>query len=160
MTLRECFNKAYDTNLTGAHVVTYTFVPLLLKSSDPRLLFVAGLSMLTQAAEKYFPTPPLPAGWPKNVNFETIAYRCTKTALSMLMLDWNYKLKADGVKVWSVSPGLLLTDLGGGGYVREMLKERGAGPASEGGAIMKSVVEGEWDAYVGKIVSKDGIVPW
>lgn len=160
MSLRECFNKAYDVNVTGAHIVTYTFVPLLLKSSDPRLLFVAGLSMLTQAAEKYFPTPPLPAGWPKKVDFETIGYRCSKTALSILMLDWNHKLKADGIKVWSVNPGLLLTNLGGGGKALEMIRARGGGPASEGGAVLRSVVEGERDADVGKIVSKDGLTPW
>lgn len=148
--------------MTGAHIVTYTFIPLLLKSSDPRLLFVAGLSMLTQAAEQFFPTPSLPAGWPKRVDFETIGYRCSKTALSILMLDWNHKLKADGVKVWSVFPGMLLTNLGGGdSKLLEMVKKMGAGPASEGGAILKSVVEGERDADVGKIVSKDGgIIAW
>lgn len=69
-------------------------MPLLLKSSDPRLIFVAGLSQVTQAAEKYFPTPAQPAGWPKKVDFETIGYRCSKTALTMLMLDWNHKLQA------------------------------------------------------------------
>lgn len=31
----------------------------------------------------------------------------------MLMLDWNHKLKADGVKVWGCGPGMLSTDLGG-----------------------------------------------
>lgn len=30
----------------------------------------------------------------------------------MLMLDWNHKLKADGVKVWGVGPGFLATGLG------------------------------------------------
>lgn len=27
----------------------------------------------------------------------------------MLMLDWNHKLKADGVKVWALGPGMLAT---------------------------------------------------
>lgn len=89
------------------------FMPLLLKSDDPRLIFVAGLSHITQAAEKYFPTPDQPAGWPKPpLDFETIGYRCSKVALNMLMLDWNHKLKADGVKVWGVGPGFLATGLG------------------------------------------------
>lgn len=75
-------------NLAGTHVLTYTFMPLLLQSAEPRLIFVAGLSHLRQAAEKYFPTPPQPAGWPKkDIDFETIGYRCSKTALNMLMLD-------------------------------------------------------------------------
>lgn len=57
-------------------------MPLLLKSSDPRLIFVAGLANITLAAQKYFPTPPQPAGWPKKIHFETIGYRSSKVALN------------------------------------------------------------------------------
>ena len=49
----------------------------------------------------------------QEIRFETIGYRCSKTALNMLILDWSHKLKADGVKVWGVGPGMLETDLGG-----------------------------------------------
>lgn len=49
LSLRDCFNKAYDVNVTGAHVTSWTFMPLLLTSADPRLLFVAGLSYMTAA---------------------------------------------------------------------------------------------------------------
>jgi len=158
VSIRECFNKAYNVNVTGTNVMTWTFMPLLLKSSDPRLIFVAGLSHITQAAEKYFPTPPQPAGWPKRIDFETIGYRCSKTALNMLMLDWNHKLKEDGVKVWGVGPGMLVTNLGG---APEMAKAMGAGHPSAGGQIIQKVVEGERDADVGKVVVKDGgIMPW
>ncbi|WDK12989.1 short chain dehydrogenase [Colletotrichum graminicola] len=34
-TLRQNFNKSYDVNTTGTHVITHVFAPLLLKSSDP-----------------------------------------------------------------------------------------------------------------------------
>lgn len=77
----------------------WTFIPFSLKWADPCLLFVAGLSHMTVAGEAYLPTPSQPAGWPKNVALEMIGYRCSKTALSMMMLDWNHKLKEDGVKV-------------------------------------------------------------
>jgi NAD(P)-dependent dehydrogenase (short-subunit alcohol dehydrogenase family) len=137
--------------------MTWTFMPLLLKSADPRLIFVAGLSQITLASEAYFPTPPQPAGWPKKVDFETIAYRCSKTALNMMMLDWNHKLKEDGVKVWGVGPGFLATDLGN---MREKVKEMGGGHPSIAGKLLKSVVEGERDADVGKIANKDGISPF
>ncbi|KAE8140066.1 hypothetical protein BDV38DRAFT_290815 [Aspergillus pseudotamarii] len=157
VSLRECFTKAYDVNVAGTHVLTYTFIPLLLKSADPRLVFVAGLSQITQAAESYFPTPPLPAGWPKNVDFETIGYRCSKTALNMLMLDWNHKLKADGVKVWGAGPGFLATGLGG---LTEKVREMGGGHPSIGGVFIKDVVEGARDNDVGKLVRKDGISAW
>lgn len=137
--------------------MTATFVPLLLKSDDPRLLFVAGLSHINQAAEKYFPTPPQPAGWPKKIDFETIGYRSSKLALSMIMLDWNHKLKEDGVKVCSVGPGMLATNLGN---MKEKAIEWGMGHPSIGGDIIKRVAEGERDADMGKIIIRDGILSW
>ncbi|CZR58765.1 probable dehydrogenases with different specificities (related to short-chain alcohol dehydrogenases) [Phialocephala subalpina] len=157
VSLRECFAKSYDVNVAGTNVLTWTFMPLLLKSSDPRLIFVTGLSNITQASQKFFPTPPQPAGWPKKIDFETIGYRCSKTALNMLMVDWNHKLKEDGVKVWAVGPGFLATNLGG---VPEMAIAMGASHPSAGGDILRRVVEGERDADVGKIVVKDGISQW
>lgn len=115
---------------------------------------MAGLANLTQASESYFPTPPQPAGWPKKIDFETIGYRCSKTALNMLMLDWSHKLKEDGVKVWGVGPGFLATNLG---HIPEKAKAMGAGHPSIGATLLKKVVEGERDADVGKIVLKDGL---
>lgn len=154
MSLRDCFNQAYNVNVTGTTIVTHTFMPLLLQSADPRLIMVAGLSQITKAAEKYFPTPPQPAGWPKPaIGFETIGYRCSKTALNMLMLDWNHKLQADGVKVWGVDPGMLATNLGG---KPELVKSLGLDHPSKGGVLMRSVVEGERDAYVGQVITYDG----
>ena len=143
-------------NVAGTHVMTATFMPLLLKSADPRLIFVAGLSSMTKVYEgPYFPTPPLPAGWPKKVDFETIGYRCSKTALNMLMIDWRFKLQADGVKVWAVGPGMLATDLGN---MREKAKEMGAKDPSIGGQLIRTVVEGERDDDVGKLIGKDGLI--
>lgn len=159
VTLREAFTQAYDVNVAGTHVLTDTMMPLLLQSSDPRLIFVTGLSAINQAAASYFPTPPLPAGWPKEVDFETIAYRCSKVALNMLMLDWNHKLKQDHVKVWAVGPGMLATGLGG--ISKQVAQAMGAGHPSAGGDIVRRVVEGERDADTGKIVIKDGgILDW
>ncbi|KAK2774327.1 hypothetical protein FQN52_004268 [Onygenales sp. PD_12] len=157
--LRDCFNRAYDVNVSGTNVVTWTFMPLLLKSTERRLLFVAGLSQMTQAAESYFPTPTQPAGWPKNIAFETIGYRCSKTALSMLMLDWNHKLKEDGVKVFSVSPGLCATGLGGLG--EDLFKVVGAAEhPREGARRLIAVAEGGRDEDCGRIIQDDGLLPW
>ncbi len=162
ISLRECFNGAYDTNVAGTHVLTYTLIPLLLKSSDPRLIFFTGLSSMTTAAVKYFPTPDLPAGWPKVVpGFETIGYRCSKTALNMLILDWAHKLKADGVKVFGAGPGMNLTDLGGIRDIAENMAEKlGINPPSYGGGFIASVVEGDRDEDAGKLVQRNGITPF
>lgn len=112
---------------------------------------------MIQASQNYFPTPPLPAGWPKQIAFETIGYRCSKTALNMLVLDWAHKLKADGVKVWGTAPGMLATNLGG---MKEKAIEMGAGHASIGGKFFVSVVEGARDADAGKLIQRDGITPF
>lgn len=162
MSLRDSFNQAYDVNVSGTQVLTWTFIPLLLKSTDPRLIFVSGLAAITVAAEAYFPTPPQPAGWPKEIAFETIGYRSSKVAINMVMLDWNHKLEEDGVKVWAVQPGMLATNLGNlPEEMKQMFVEKmGLGHPSLGGKLLRTIVEGERDADVGKIVDKDGITPF
>jgi NAD(P)-dependent dehydrogenase (short-subunit alcohol dehydrogenase family) len=90
ISIREAWNKAYDIIVTGANVMTHTFTPLLLKSSDPRLLFItSGLASTAQMSEAHYPVPPpIPAGWPKNGACLASAYRASKTALNMMMLSW------------------------------------------------------------------------
>lgn len=157
VSLRESYTKAYNVNVAGTNVLTWTFMPLLLQSADPRLIFVAGLASINAASVSYFPTPAQPAGWPKkDIDFETIGYRCSKVALNMLMLDWKHKLSADGVRVFCVGPGFLHTNLGGEEVSEERRRKMGLGHPSAGGDILRRVVEGERDADVGKIVTKDG----
>lgn len=157
--MREAWNKAYDVNVSGANIMTHTFAPLLLQSSDPRLLFItSGLSSAERMSEAHYPVPPpLPAGWPKKAAVLPSAYRASKTALNMMMLSWHWVLKEDGVKVWSVSPGFLATGLGG---PRASLGRRGAGPASAGGELITTLIEGGKDADVGKVVGASGIQPF
>ncbi|OAQ96335.1 hypothetical protein LLEC1_01049 [Akanthomyces lecanii] len=160
LSIRASFTRAYDTNVAGAHVVTWHFAPLLLPSPDPRILFIAGLSQLTSAAtHDFFPSGPVAAGWPKAVPFETVGYRCSKTALSMLMLDWRWKLREDGVRVFSVSPGFCVTGLGNQGD--DKMAAMGADrTAAQGAATIMSVAEGHRDDDIGQIIKDDGIVPW
>lgn len=119
MTARQAFNASWDVNVSGAHVMALTFMPLLLKSSDPRLLFLtSGTSSLieTEKTEGMFArlnASPEP-GWPKPKIFNPLTtYRTTKTGLNMLVREWHRTLKNDGVKVFAVSPGFLATGLAG-----------------------------------------------
>lgn len=118
--IREGFNKSWDVNVAGAQVMTTTFVPLLLKSSDPRLIFVtSGTASMAETEKKDTATlarlnASLPAGWPKDLGINPIiSYRSTKTGLNMMMREWHRILLNDGVKVWCVSPGFLATGLTG-----------------------------------------------
>lgn len=125
MSIREGFNKSWDVNVSGTHVLTTLAIPLLLKSSDPRLMFItSGTSTLAETErldnEMYKRLNASPsAGWPKEQNIPPIiSYRSAKTGLNMLMREWHRMLLNDGVKVWCISPGFLATGLGGAGADR------------------------------------------
>lgn len=158
MSMREAWNKSWDVNTTGTHIVTYTFAPLLLKSSDARLIFIAsGVATLGEAGNQVLRLNHSPAsGWPKPF-FGLPAYRSSKTGLNMLMHEWYRVLKEDGVKTWAVSPGFLATGLGEGA---EANKKQGAIDPAIGGNFVKDVVEGARDPDVGKVIRKAGIQPW
>ncbi|OCF30686.1 hypothetical protein I316_07650 [Kwoniella heveanensis BCC8398] len=102
------------------------------------------------------------AGWPKPPQREMWAYKSSKVALNMIMRDWHRLLKNDGVKVWCVNPGFVVTGLGG---ESETLRQMGAGDPSVSGLTVRSIVEGERDDETGLTVQKDappyGVVqPW
>lgn len=138
--------------------MTYTFAPLLLKSPDPRLLFIAsGTSTLTETEDPKIPIDQAPAkGWPKQgVAFP--AYRSSKTGMNMMMREWARLFREDGVKVWCISPGYLATGLGGS---QELNRKRGAGDPAVGGGFIRDVVEGKRDGDVGKVIRISSIQPW
>lgn len=142
--------------------MTHTFAPLLVASTSPRLIFVSSaLSSLTTCAGgfdfKGVNTAP-PKGWPKPLSLTPTAYRCSKTALNILMLYWARTLYADGARVFCVSPGFMATGLGGMGP--DFLKNMGAADASVGGEFIRHVVEGKRDEDTGKVIDKDGVQPW
>jgi NAD(P)-dependent dehydrogenase (short-subunit alcohol dehydrogenase family) len=128
LSIREAWNKSWDTNVSGTQVLTAGAIPLLLKSNDPRLIFVtSGTSTLTMTES--FAHPALqrinasPAPWwpkPKEIN-PIDSYRSSKTGLNMMMRQWHRILLNDGVKVCAISPGFLATGLGGVGI--EQLKK-------------------------------------
>ncbi|EME39325.1 hypothetical protein DOTSEDRAFT_75142 [Dothistroma septosporum NZE10] len=156
LTVREVWNKDWDTNVTGAHVVTETFLPLLLKPSAPRLLFnTSDLSSLEDASDAKSPFyKEASAGLPKP--FSPVAYQCSKTALNMLVVNWMRLKKQDGVKVFGVAPGFLATGLGGN---PGLLKKAGAGDPGKGGAALVAVVEGKHDDHAGRVVREYGDGP-
>ncbi|KAI9745590.1 MAG: hypothetical protein M1818_001124 [Claussenomyces sp. TS43310] len=165
LSIREAWNKSWDTNVSGTQVLTTEATPLLLKSNDPRLIFItSGTSTLTMTES--FAHPVLQrlnaspaAGWPKPKEINPIeAYRSSKTGLNMMMRQWHRILLNDGVKVWAVSPGFLATGLAGVGT--EQLKKMGARDPSEGGNFVKDVVQGQRDQDVGKVIDANGIQPW
>ncbi|KAI9149986.1 Short-chain dehydrogenase/reductase tropE [Paramyrothecium foliicola] len=153
---RQIFNNTWNVNVTGAQVLTYACAPLLLASASPRLIFLtSGMSNLGAASQRFMPPfkPNPPAGWPKTGVMAIQAYKAAKTGLNMLMLNWHWLLKEDGVRTWAVSPGFLATNLGS-----ERMDKSMAGDSRLGGDLLRRVLEGERDGDVGKVVMQNGQV--
>lgn len=171
LSLRAALNASWDTNVSGTHVLTHLAAPLLLRSADPRLLFVtSGTSSLWETApENWGHNPHLPrlnasppAGWPKGEGGAGLGsittYRAAKTGLNMLMCEWARILRADGVRVWAISPGFLATGLGGVG--REELRRMGALEPHLGGEFIRDVLQGKRDENAGQVIRSDQVQPW
>jgi NAD(P)-dependent dehydrogenase (short-subunit alcohol dehydrogenase family) len=158
MSMRDMFNKSWDVNVSGTHILTHTFIPLLLNSSEPRIVFItSGTANLTDSTNMALPVNRIPPkGWPKTA-MTFAAYRSSKTGLNMLMRDWVRVLSEDGVKVFAVSPGLLATNLGGD---PDMVRKLGGLEPSVGANVVRGVVAGERDADAGSVIYKTGIQPW
>ncbi|KAI5860993.1 NAD(P)-binding protein [Durotheca rogersii] len=171
-TPRAVLNRTWDVNVAGPHALTTQLAPLLVAAPDPRLLFVtSGTSALAETVRA--DTPPLArinaspaAGWPKaaagglgDADADALAaYRAAKTGLNMVMRDWARVLRADGVKVWAVSPGFLATGLGGVGA--DKLKAIGALDPAIGGRFVRDVIEGKRDQDAGLVIRADSVQPW
>ena len=161
--MRQMWNQSWNINTVGTQIMTSVFMPLLLQSNNPRLLFItsgtstlAGTENLALAVNRY-----PPKGWPKNksdsTSYNVAAYRSSKTGMNMMMREWHRILKEDGVKVWCISPGFLATGLGGN---QEANKKMGAGSPEVAGEFVQSVLEGHRDEDVGKVILRDGVQPW
>ncbi len=149
------FQAVMATNVTGVAVVTDLFRPLLLKSAHPYSIFVSsGAGSFGRAIERFQGTrdkPPEPANGG--------AYHASKAALNMLALREHIEYVDSGLKVFAMSPGFVVSNLRG--TSEELRSGWGkAGPASVAGGFMLSILEGERDADVGKLIRKDGVDDW
>ncbi|KAF7113799.1 hypothetical protein CNMCM5793_004854 [Aspergillus hiratsukae] len=160
MTERQMWAKTWDVNVTGTHLLTSALMPLLLRSSDPRLLFItSGAARLAGTDDLRLPinrSPP--AGWPKPAGMTATAYRSAKTGLNMVLREWGRILKNDGVKVWGISPGFLATGLVG--TTPDEMKKNGAEDADVAGPFIRSVLEGTRDGDVGRVIRREGLQEW
>ncbi|KAF7596510.1 hypothetical protein BBP40_001382 [Aspergillus hancockii] len=167
LTPREGWNQTYNVNVTGTHLFTSTFTPLLLASQapTPRLIFItSGLSSITEHAGGVSSRYALaPAGWPKPDSL-WFPYRVSKSAMNMLATEWGRLLRNDGVAVFNVSPGFLNTGLGDNRVTGEWRDKSvmGAIDPAVGAAFCADVIGGMRDeqAWPTKVIRKDNVQPW
>lgn len=135
----DAVRRVVDVNFIGALAVTQAMLPLLRAACGARIVNLSSsMGSLTQNAD---PQAPYYAQ-------RYIGYNASKAALNMLTIQLHEELKDLGIKVNSVSPGFVKTDLTGYG---EMTPEEGARLPAE--YALHSDVGG-------RFVEPDGTTPW
>ena len=133
----DAIRQVFDTNFFGTIQVTQTFLDLLKKSDNPRIVNVtSGLASLTLHSDpmwQYF-------------SFKGAAYGPSKTALNAYTVALAHELRETAFKINVVDPGFTATDFN---------QHRGAGKVKDAAAfIIKYALIGE-DGPTGKFFSKD-----
>ncbi len=99
-TTRATLRETLETNVTGTHLVTCAFLPLLRKAPAARIVNVpSGAGQLCDMAESIYAP----------------AYQISKTALNALTCLFACELKEAGIAVNTLDPGWCQTDMGGEG---------------------------------------------
>ena len=149
-TLKESLEATFNTNVMGAALVAEAFTPLLLKSPNAYLLHISsGLGSLTLASDA--------SRWDSKI--DAPAYRMSKAALNMLMVQDAKTLGKQGVKVFAICPGLVESNLRGESQMERTAGGNAKSPEVSGQLILR-IMEGERQADVGKFVHEDGVYPW
>lgn len=148
---REALRPILETNVVGSLSVTEAFLDLLRKAvhKPPRLVFVSSSTgSITHAAN---PDSPYyrPGG--------AIEYRTSKAALNMLMVMYYARLKPEGFYVFGADPGLCATNFTGN---PDALRQRNAAEPWQGGERVASVIKGERDDNVGRVLGVYGVSPF
>jgi NAD(P)-dependent dehydrogenase (short-subunit alcohol dehydrogenase family) len=143
----DVYKKVYEVNVYGVIRVTQTFLDLLRKSSEPRIVNVSSSQgSLTLHSDPTF----------IHYNFKGPVYQSSKSALNMYTIVLAYELRNLPFKVNAVSPGSTKTDFN---------HNLGQGSVEDAGnRIVKYAIIGE-DGPTGKFFSEDmntvtGEIPW
>jgi NAD(P)-dependent dehydrogenase (short-subunit alcohol dehydrogenase family) len=101
----EDLQKAFGTNVFGVFAVTKAMLPLLRRSESGRIVNLSSeMGSLSINADPTSFTADLPP---------TLAYNASKTALNAITVFFAKELRNTQIKINSVSPGYVATDLNG-----------------------------------------------
>ncbi|KAH6670598.1 short-chain dehydrogenase [Halenospora varia] len=140
---RELFRETFGTNVFGTACLTEELLPLLRKSSWPRVVFVSSsIGSLTEATDT---TKPFYA-------VDTKAYDSSKAAVNMLMLNYARLLEDVGGCVNSVCPGMVNTPLSGNNPL-------GEGPEVGARRVVQMALLGR-EGVTGTFSDSHGTLPW
>ena len=136
----ETLRQGFEVNFFGTFQMIQAFLPLLKNSSNSKILNVTtDMASLTMFAN----------GETHPIN--TLGYNSSKTAINALTLAFSKEFATNGPEVFGVTPGFTTTDLNG--------NSPGGHTTTESAKIIIKYALSETN-YNGKILNKDGIIPW
>ena len=101
----DTWRKTFDTNVFGLIATTQAFLPLLHQSDAGRIVNVS--SLLGSLAMHSDPASPI-------YDFKVPAYNVSKSAVNAWTVQLAYELRDSKIKVNTIHPGYVRTDLNGG----------------------------------------------
>lgn len=140
-TMRTAMSESLETNVVSTAQVTESFLPLLLKSSDPRIFFMS--SALGSVQETLNPSFSF-------YGYENPGYKVAKAGINMLTVHYAVKLRGQNVKVNACCPVAVSTHMNN--------YRKGLGSVDEGTInAVRLVTEG---VETGTFTNKEGNIPW
>jgi len=142
----ELFRQTFETNVFGAVTAIEEFLPLLAASSAGRIVNVS--STMGSLSEQHNPSSPYydVAGVP--------AYRASKTALNGVTVALSRQLAETSIKINSICPGSVQTDLAPGNREQAPLTPK------EGSQAVIAMATLGVDGPSGQFVDAEGTVDW
>jgi NAD(P)-dependent dehydrogenase (short-subunit alcohol dehydrogenase family) len=139
------FRATFETNVAGPVSVIEAFLPLLRNSAAGRVVNVSTtMGSLTDQSN------------PDSPYYQLVvpAYQSSKAALNSITIGLSKKLAGTGIKVTSVCPGFVQTDL------TPMNREQAPLTADQAAEVVVRAATLPGDAPSGTFIGRDGPVPW
>ena len=141
----DLFRRTFETNVFGAVTVIEELLPLLTASKAGRIVNIS--STMGSLADQLDPSSPY-------YELPVPAYRASKTALNSVTVAMSKLLAETSIKINSVCPGSVQTDLAPGNREQAPLT-----PEEGARAVVAMATVGE-DGPSGQFVDADGTVAW
>jgi NAD(P)-dependent dehydrogenase (short-subunit alcohol dehydrogenase family) len=139
----DVIRRVFDTNVFGVIRVTNAMLPLLTRSSAPRIVnMTSSVGSLAEMTDPNGPLVEMPA---------SAGYVPSKTALNALTVQYAKELRKAGVLVNAGCPGYCATDLN---------NHSGYRTPAQGAAIAVRLATLDRDGPTGGVFNDDGPVPW
>ena len=141
--LRQQYTQIMDTNAISAACLTEAFVPLLRKSSQPRIIFMTSeLGSIGSTLNPKF----------LYYGVDKPQYKASKAAMNMIMATYAVKYKDAGFQVNVCCPGFNATNLNG--------FDKRAGHPSNGAVDACTLATAGKDGETGTFTNTKGTLPW